>query len=53
MQNTIDRHDISSCFLQLTDDLAAGCDSDFDMASDDLQHEFQEFRLLVTASDGR
>ena len=53
MQNTTDHHAIASRFYQLTDELSAGCDSDFDTAYDDLEREFQELRFLVTASDGR
>jgi hypothetical protein len=37
----------------LTDELSAGCDSDFDTAYDDLDREFQELRLVVNASDER
>ena len=31
--------------LALCDELAAGCDPDFDAARDDLDREFQELRL--------
>jgi hypothetical protein len=53
MQNTTDYDAITSRFYQLTEELSAGCDSDFDAAHDDLEREFQELRLLVTAFDGR
>jgi hypothetical protein len=53
MQNTANHDAITSRFQQLTEELSAGCDSDFDTAYDDLEREFQELRLLVTASDGR
>jgi len=53
MQNTSDHHDIASRFHQLTEELSAGCDLEFDTAYDDLEREFQELRFLVTASDGR
>jgi hypothetical protein len=53
MYNTTDHHAITSHLYRLTDELSAGCDSDFDTANDDLEREFQELRLLVTASDGR
>ncbi len=53
MQYHTDHHAITSRFVQLADELSAGCDSDFDTAYDDLEREFQELRLVVTASDGR
>ena len=53
MQNTADHDAITSRFYQLTEELSAGCDSDFDTAYDDLEREFQELRFLVTAFDGR
>ena len=53
MQNITDHDAITSRFLQLTDELSAGCDSDFDTTYDDMEREFQELRLLVTSSDGR
>ena len=53
MQNFTDHDAITSRFHQLTDELSAGCDSDFDTAYDDLDREFQELRLVVNASDGR
>jgi len=53
MQNTTDYDAITSRFYQLTEELSAGCDSDFDTAHDDLEREFQELRLIVTAFDGR
>jgi len=53
MQNTTDHHEITSRLYQLTEELSAGCDTDFDTAYDDLEREFQELRFLVTASDGR
>ena len=53
MQNITDHDDITSRFLPIDRELSAGCDSDFDTANDDLEREFQELRLLVTASDGR
>ena len=53
MQNNTDYDAISSRFYQLTEELSAGCDSDFDTAYDDVDREFQELRLLVTTSDGR
>ncbi len=33
--------------LTLCDELAAGCDPDFDAARDDLDREFQELRLRL------
>jgi len=53
MYNTTDHHAITSRLYQLTEELSAGCDSDFDTAYDDLDREFQELRLVVTTSDGR
>ena len=52
--HTITEYDaITSRFHQLSDELSAGCDSDFDVAYDDLDREFQELRLLVAPYDGR
>lgn len=53
MYNTTDHDAITSRYLQLTEDLSAGCDSDFDTVYDDLEREFQELRLIVNTSDGR
>ena len=53
MQNITDYDALTARFYQLTEELSAGCDSDFDTAQDDLEREFQELRLLVTAFDGR
>ncbi len=47
-------HDaITSRYHQLTEELSAGCDADFDAAYDDLEREFQEYRFLANASDAR
>jgi hypothetical protein len=46
MQYT-DRHAIDSRLLELTEELSAGCDPDFDAAQDDLEREFQELRLQI------
>jgi hypothetical protein len=53
MLYTTDHDFITSRYHQLTEELSAGCDADFDTAYDDLEREFQEYRLLVTTSDGR
>jgi hypothetical protein len=53
MQDFTNHDAITSRFHRLTDELSAGCDSDFDTAYDELEREFQELRLLVTTSDGR
>ena len=53
MQNTTDHDAITSHFHQLTEELSAGCDSEFDTADDDLEREFQELRFLVPAFDAR
>ena len=53
MLNTADHHAITSHLYQLTEELSAGCDADFDTANDDLEREFQELRLLDTAFDWR
>ena len=46
MQNITDHHAIASRLYELSDELSAGCDSDFDTAYDDLEREFQELRLV-------
>ena len=52
MQNTTDHDAITFRYHELTDELSGGCDSDFDTAYADLDREFQELRLFVTAYDG-
>jgi hypothetical protein len=49
MQNTTDYDAIASRFYQLTEELSAGCDSEFDTAHDDFEREFQELRLQLTS----
>lgn len=44
MQYT-DHHAINSRLLELTEQLSAGCDPDFDITQDELEREFQELRL--------
>lgn len=45
--------DIIARYHQLTEELSAGCDSDFDTSYDDLEREFQELRLIAATSEGR
>lgn len=45
---TIYCQNIQSRFLELTEQLSAGCDPDFDTAFDNLEREFQERRLQTT-----
>ncbi len=47
MQTITEYHAITSRFHELTDELSAGCDSDFDTTYDDLDREFQELRLQL------
>ena len=47
MQTVTDYYSITSRFNQLTEELSAGCDSDFDTAYDLLEREFQELRLQL------
>jgi hypothetical protein len=51
MQIITNHHAISSRFIQLTDELSAGCDSDFDTVYDDLEREFQEIRLQICVNE--
>lgn len=53
MLNYIAPHAITSRLLELTEELSAGCDSEFDVAHDDLEREFQELRCSHSAVDGR
>ncbi len=53
MHHDTDDHAIHSRMLELTEELSAGCDADFDVAYDDLDREFQELRCLNSASEGR
>jgi hypothetical protein len=45
MPNIRDVHAESLRLASLLDDLAAGCDSDFDTSYDDLEREFAELRM--------
>lgn len=47
MQTMTDHDAITFRLHQLTDELSAGCDTDFDTAYDDLDREFQELRLQL------
>src|SRR5665213_2336956 len=49
MQNTTDYDAITSRFYQLTEELSAGCDLEFDTAHDDLEREFQKLRLQLAS----
>ena len=51
MQTITDYDAITSRFHQLSEELSAGCDSDFDAAYDDLDREFQELRLQLGNHD--
>jgi hypothetical protein len=51
MQTMTEHYAITSRFRRLTDELSAGCDSDFDTAYDDLDREFQELRLQLGNHD--
>lgn len=42
-------HHATHRFLQLAEELSAGCDPDFDAAYDDLDREFQELRLQLAS----
>lgn len=41
----INHHAIASRLLQLTEELSAGCDPDFDASQEELTREFAELRL--------
>ena len=43
-----DHHAVTSRLLQLTDELSAGCDPDFDAGHEELEREFAELRLQLT-----
>ena len=45
MQHHTDFHAVTSRLLYLSDELSAGCDSDFDAAYEALDREFAELRL--------
>jgi hypothetical protein len=47
MQAITDYHAITSRLHQLSEELSAGCDSDFDVTYDDLDREFQELRVQL------
>ena len=47
MHYSIAHHDIASRLLQLTEELSAGCDPDFDASQEELAREFAELRLTL------
>ena len=47
MHNHIDRHAVTSRLLELTEELSAGCDPDFDASQEELEREFAELRLTL------
>jgi hypothetical protein len=51
MQTITDFDTITSRLHELSDELSAGCDSDFDTAYEDLDREFQELRLQLGNHD--
>ena len=48
---TTDRFVINARLLELTEELSAGLDPDFDTSLDDLDREFQELRLQLPACE--
>ena len=42
-----DHHSITARLLQLTEELSAGCDPDFDASQEELAREFAEVRLQL------
>jgi hypothetical protein len=48
MQTITDHDAITFHLHRLTDELSAGCDTDFDTAYEDLDREFQELRLQLS-----
>jgi hypothetical protein len=47
MHHHTDHHAIASRLLQLTEELCAGCDPDFDASQEELAREFAELRLTL------
>ena len=47
MQNIYDTHAVKTRFASLIEELAAGCDPEFDAANDDLEREFAELRCQL------
>lgn len=47
MQQFIQTDSLSSRFVQLTDQLSAGCDPEFDASYEELEREFAELRLQL------
>ena len=43
--NYTDHHAINARLLELTEELSAGCDPDFDTDREELEREFAELRL--------
>jgi hypothetical protein len=50
MPHIDDTHATACRLASLLDGLSAGCDPDFDAASDDLEREFAEIRLRLGSS---
>lgn len=47
MHYNTDHHSITGRLLQLTEELSAGCDPDFDANQEELAREFAELRLTL------
>ena len=42
-----DHHAVTARLLELTEELSAGCDPDFDIDREELEREFAELRLQL------
>jgi len=47
MQHDTDHHDVTSRLFHLTEELSAGCDSEFDTGHEEMEREFAEIRLQL------
>lgn len=46
-------HTVNARLVELAEELSAGCDTDFDTITDDLEREFAELRCESLAHDWR
>ncbi len=49
MQHLTDHHAVTSRLFHLTEELSAGCDSEFDTDQEELEREFAEVRLFLSS----
>ena len=51
MQHLTEHHAVTSRLFYLTEELSAGCDSEFDTGQAELEREFAELRLFLSSHE--